>query len=233
MTLKSDAKFEEKTICCLKNDKNFGNFDPSSQVSKTCTLIGLFRAKYITFDLKKYRGVIFHDTEVTCKIWRKINLWFGKWHEEFGKLSPEHCKVSKLGLLWDPFVQSRKCMSLKFTRALCLMTMKNDTKIEEELICCFKIDMRNLTNFDPVTQKSSKFTLWMSSFRPAYIIFEIKNTEELSFMALKNDTKFDKKLSCGLKNDMRNLAYFYQITLKCQNWNFHGVLLPKVENVWA
>ena len=68
MTLKSDAKFEEKTICCLKNDKNFGNFDPSSQVSKTCTLIGLFRGKYITFDLKKYRGVIVHDTEVTCKI---------------------------------------------------------------------------------------------------------------------------------------------------------------------
>ena len=71
----------------------------------------------------------------------------------------------------------------------------------------------------------------MGSFRPAYIIFEIKNTEELSFMALKSDTKFDEKLSCGLKNDMRNLAYFHQITLKYQNWNFHGVLLPKVENV--
>ena len=27
------------------------------------------------------------------------------------------------------------------------MTMKNYTKIEEELTCRFKIDMRNLTNF--------------------------------------------------------------------------------------
>ena len=27
------------------------------------------------------------------------------------------------------------------------MTMKNDTKIEEELTCRFKIDMKNLTNF--------------------------------------------------------------------------------------
>ena len=26
------------------------------------------------------------------------------------------------------------------------MTMKNETKIEEELACHFKIDMRNLTN---------------------------------------------------------------------------------------
>ena len=29
------------------------------------------------------------------------------------------------------------------------MTMKNDTKIEEGLTCRFKIDMTNLTNFDP------------------------------------------------------------------------------------
>ena len=33
MTLKSDAKFEEKLICCFKNDKNVVNFDPSSQRS--------------------------------------------------------------------------------------------------------------------------------------------------------------------------------------------------------
>ena len=29
------------------------------------------------------------------------------------------------------------------------MTVKIDAKFEEELSCCFKIDMRNLTNFDP------------------------------------------------------------------------------------
>ena len=31
------------------------------------------------------------------------------------------------------------------------MTLKNDEKSEEELTCHFKIDMRNLTNFDPST----------------------------------------------------------------------------------
>ena len=115
--------------------------------------------KYIMFELKKYRGVMFHDTEKWCKIWRKTDLWFGKWHEEFGKFSPEHLKVSKLGLWWDPFVQSRKCMSLKFTEELCVMTMKNDAKFEEELTCYFKIDMRNLTNFDLSTWKSKKLAL--------------------------------------------------------------------------
>ena len=34
----------------------------------------------VIFDLKKYRGVIFHDTREWCKIWRKtnLNLRFGK-----------------------------------------------------------------------------------------------------------------------------------------------------------
>ena len=37
------------------------------------------------------------------------------------------------------------------------MTMMNDTKIEEELTCRFKIDMRNFANFDPTTRKSKQF----------------------------------------------------------------------------
>ena len=31
------------------------------------------------------------------------------------------------------------------------MTMKNDTKIGEEIACRFKIHMTNFTNFDPST----------------------------------------------------------------------------------
>ena len=34
-------------------------------------------------------------------------------------------------------------MTLKFTEELCVMTMKNYTKIEEELTCHLKIDMTN------------------------------------------------------------------------------------------
>ena len=48
-------------------------------------------------------------------------------------------------------------MTLKFTKELYAMTMKNNTKIEEELACRFKIDMKNFTNFDPGTRKSKKF----------------------------------------------------------------------------
>ena len=37
--------------------------------------------------------------------------------------------------------------------------MNNDEKFDEELTCRFKIDMRNLTNFDLTTLKSQKFAL--------------------------------------------------------------------------
>ena len=50
-------------------------------------------------------------------------------------------------------------MSLKFNGEFCVITMKNDTKFEQELTCQFKTDMRNLTNFDLSTQKSQKFAL--------------------------------------------------------------------------
>ena len=132
--------------------KGFDKFWPEdSNISKILSLMGYFWPKYILFELKKVRGVIFHDTRVWCKIWRKTDLWFGKWYEEYGKFSPEQLKVSKLAYWWDPLIQSRKSMSLKSTEELCVMTMKNDAKFEEELTCQFKIDMRNLTNFDPST----------------------------------------------------------------------------------
>ena len=50
-------------------------------------------------------------------------------------------------------------MSLKFTGDLCVMTMKNDAKFGEDLTCCFKIDIGNLTKFDLSTQKSQAFAL--------------------------------------------------------------------------
>ena len=56
-------------------------------------------------------GVMSHDNEESCKIWRKTGLWFGKWHEASGKFSSEHLKVSELVFSWDHFAQNRKCTS--------------------------------------------------------------------------------------------------------------------------
>ena len=152
--------------------KKFDKFWPEhSKVSKIFTLMGSLWAKYILFELKKYRGVIFHETKEGYKIWRGIDLPFPNWHKEFDKFWPEHQKGSKI------------------------------------------------------------FTL-MGYFWTKYILFELKKYRRIIFMTLKSDAKFEENLTCCLENDMRNLANFPQSTRKCQNWNFDGILLPKVENVW-
>ena len=69
-------------------------------------------------------------------------------------------------------------------------------------------------------------------------------------MILKSGGKFEEKLTCGLENDMRNLATFHQNTWKCQvselvfSWdpfvqsikcmscNFRGVISNNTEEWW-
>ena len=82
------------------------------------------------FDLKKYRGVIFHDTDGWFKISRKTDVWFRKWHKEYCKFSPKHLKVSRSGFWWDRLIHSRKSMSLKSTGELCVMIMENDPNLK-------------------------------------------------------------------------------------------------------
>ena len=64
MTLKSDAKSKEKLTCGFKYDmSNLVSFHLTTQKSINLTSMGYFCPRYIRFELKKYRGVIFHDTE--------------------------------------------------------------------------------------------------------------------------------------------------------------------------
>ena len=84
------------------------------------------------------------------------------------------------------------------------MTKKNDAKFEEELICHLKIDMNNMTNFDSSTRKSKKFALQFVPLTQLFVT-SLHSTEKLCLMALKIDAKFEGKLTCALKNDMKNL----------------------------
>ena len=64
MALKNDAKFKEKLNCGFKYDmRNLVNFLPTTQKSEYFTPRGYFSPMYMRFELKKYRGVIFHDNE--------------------------------------------------------------------------------------------------------------------------------------------------------------------------
>ena len=115
MALKSDAKFKEKLTCGFKYDmRNLVNFHPTTQKSKNFTSMGYFCPKYMRFELKKYRGVIFHDTEQWCKIWINPDLVVSKMAWEIGWTfiralkSLKNCTLSGLFLFKAYNVSVRK-----------------------------------------------------------------------------------------------------------------------------
>ena len=122
VTMRNDAKFEEElTFCHFKIDMrslmNFDKFWPiHPKVSKIFTLMGSFWAKHKLLELKKYRGVIFRNTEERRKIWRGTDLLFQVWHEEFDEFWPKHSKVSKSFILMGSFSAKFMLFELKKDR---------------------------------------------------------------------------------------------------------------------
>ena len=137
----------------------------------------------------------------------KRNLTWGLESQEFDNLLPEHWKVSKLGLWWEAFIQSRKCMRLNFTEELSIKITEKNVKIEENLTCRFKIDT----------------TIWLILTRALEClknvpfngllltkVYSVWANKSFFLMAVKIDAKFEGKLICTLENDTRNLVNFHR-----------------------
>ena len=78
MKLEEEYKIRRGIESLLQNwHKEFHKICPEhSKIWKMFILIGFFWGKYIFAKLKKYRGIIFHETEKRYKIWRGIDLSF-------------------------------------------------------------------------------------------------------------------------------------------------------------
>ena len=97
--------------------------------------MGYFCSKYMRFELKKYRGVIFHDTEQWFKIYINSN----------------HV-VSKMtwGIGWT-FVRALKVWKIVHW---CVTTPKSDAKFKGKLTCGLKNGINHLVNFHASSLKS-------------------------------------------------------------------------------
>ena len=86
-------------------------------------------------------------------VWK---MTWGIWH-----IFTRALKSFKIGNLMGSFYPKQKMCELKIYRGvLCHDDEEWWRRIDgEELTCRFKINMRNLTNFDPSTRKSKKFAL--------------------------------------------------------------------------
>ena len=61
----------------------------------------------------------------------------------------------------------------------------------------------------------------------AYTVSVRKISEELCVMTLKGVAKFQRKLTCGLKNDIRSLVSFHASSWKSENLHFDWIRLSK------
>ena len=127
-----------------------------SKALKIGILMGSFN-----WDLKKYElntQELCHDNKKLRKIWRRTDLSFQSWHEEFDKFWPEHLIVSNNFILMGSFWAKYILFKLKKYRGVIFHETEEGYKFGEESTCRFKIGIRNLTHFDLSTQKSQKFS---------------------------------------------------------------------------
>ena len=103
MTLKVSQNLKKNWLLVWKMTGIWQIFTRALESLKIGILIGSFNPKLKKYELKIHRGVICHDNEEWCKIWRGIDLSVQNWHEEFDKFWPKHLKISKLFILMCSF----------------------------------------------------------------------------------------------------------------------------------
>ena len=111
------------------------------------------------------------------------------------------------------------------------ITLKIDAKFEEKLICCFKND-KNLVNFGLNTRNSWNFyfdwfllckvyNVWPKKVQRSYLSWHWRVMQNL-----KKNRLLVWKMTVGI------WQIFTRALEKSQNWDFDGIFLSKVENVW-
>ena len=113
---------------------------------KVSTLMGFFCPKHVKFKMKKYRGVMPHDTEEWCKVRRK-KLTLGSKNNIRNLINFDGSSDKSKNLHFDMLLLSIASeVSIKKGKKSYLY-LKSDPNFEEKLPFSLKNDMRNLVNF--------------------------------------------------------------------------------------
>ena len=164
-----------------------------SKVSKVFSLMGSFWAKYILFELKKYRGIIFHETEEGYKIWRGIKLPLQNWHKEFDKIWDKHSKVSKIFSLMGSFWAKYILFELKKYRGIIFHETEEGCKIWRGIDLLFQNCCKEFGKFYTEYSKFSKIFTLLGSFWANYVLFELKTYRRVIFHDIEEWCKIWRK----------------------------------------
>ena len=131
---------------------------------------------------------------------------FQSWHKEFDKFWPEHSKVSKIFTLMGSFWAKYMLFELKKVQRSYLSWNWKDMQIlKKNWLVVWKI-LEKFGKYSPEHLKVSKLKLRLDYFFQSRKGMTLKFTGELYVMTMKNNAKFEEKLTCHFKIDMRNLA---------------------------
>ena len=139
-------------------------------------------------------------------------LWFQKWHEELGELSLKRSKV-----IMGPYVSATK-----FQRNYVSWHWRKMQNLKENWLLAWK-KTKGIWLIFVRGVESLKIHTMMGFYCPKHS-YRWKITEELSIMTLKSNAKFEKKLTFGFKNNMRNLVNFNASSNKSENLHFDVLL---------
>ena len=132
---------------------------------------GLLLSKVTLFELKNYRGIIFHETEEGYKIWSGIDLLFQNWHK-FDKFWPEHSKVLRIFILIGSFWAKFMLFELKKVQRSYLHDIEEWCKIWKEIDLLLGKWWRILQIFTRAL-KSVKIGTLIRSFCPKLKMYEL------------------------------------------------------------
>ena len=109
------------------------------EISQIYTLMGCFWPKYIMFEFRKYRGVMFNGTQDWNIVWRKndvlpkitLRIW-----QIFTRAALENFKS---GIFMVSFCLKLKMHKFKNYTGVCVMTMRNDAKLKSNWLFSSKL----------------------------------------------------------------------------------------------
>ena len=146
----------------------------------------------------------------------KKNWLFKKWHEDFGKFSPEHSKISKISTLMSYFWPKYKMFELIKYRRVMFDGTKYWCKIWKKTDLCFQNGTGNLANFHQSMFESLKIWTFLGPFIQSRKSMSVKFTAG----AMCHDNEEWCKIWTGtdwqFKIDMTYFTIFDSSTQKSQ-----------------
>ena len=141
---------------------------------------------------------MFNCTEDWCKIWRQTDLYFLKWHEEFGKFSPEHVRKSKNWVFsWVLLSKVENVWAWNLQESYVSWEWRMMQNLKRNWLASSKLtwEIWRILTWALENLKNLHFNGLLLT--KVYNVWAKKSTEELYLMALKIDAKLEGKLTCA------------------------------------